>query len=247
MADFTEHLERPTSALDNLTRLNLLDIILERTRALNKKSLVHYLIYIGRLNREQSNSQQAVADFHERLLKNYTGQFQIETITGLLLIYPGHFIHVVEGPENLLKDLVYGVNERISGNFMKEVKLLVYRNDAPTRLFSQWSSRVLNLISVRMDESKNQDALEVKVTEAINLIMKLAQNLSRIPKSQIKANLDQLASKFSTALPPQDLIESLIKYKELPLLSKYQRKNLQPTKVTLDSELVWPLQKDFSF
>lgn len=246
MADL-EHLERPASALDNLARLNLLDIVLERTRALNKKSLVHCLIYIGRLNSEVSNPQQGVADFHERFLKNYTGQFQIETITGLLLIYPGHFIHVVEGPENLLKDLVYGVNDIISGNFMKEVKLLVYRNDAPTRLFSQWSSRVLNLISVRMDESKNQDALEMKVTEAINLIMKLAKKFAKIPKSQLKTNLDQLASKFSTVLPPQDLIESLIKTKELPLLSTYQKKTLQPTQVTLDSELVWPLQKDFSF
>ena len=246
MADL-EHLERPTSALDNLTRLNLLDIVLERTRALNKKSLVHCMIYIGRLNSDQSNSQQAVADFHERFSKIYTGQFHIETITGLLLIYPGHFIHVVEGPENLLKDLVYGVNDRNSGSFMKEVKLVVYRNDAPTRLFSQWSSRILNLISVRMDESKNQDAIETKVTEGINFIMKLAQELSKIPKAQLKTNLDQLTSKFSTALPPQDLIESLIKSKELPLLSTYQQKTFQPTQVVLDSELVWPVQNDFSF
>jgi len=239
-------LERPTSALDHLTRINLLDIVLERARNLSKKSLIHCLVYIGRLNSEQSNSQQAVADFHERFFKGFAGQFQVETITGLLLLYPGHFIHVVEGPENVLKELTNGLCDKTSTFMMKDVKLLVYRNDAPSRLFTQWSFRVLNLISVRMDESKNQDTLETKVTEAINLILKLSRELSKFPKSQLKTNLDQLASKFSTLLPPQDLIENLIKSKELSFLDQYQKKSLQPTEVTLDNELVWPIQSDFS-
>jgi len=233
--------------LDNLARLNLLDIVLERTRNLSKKSLIHCLVYVGRLNSEQTNSQQAVADFHERFFKSFGSQFQVESITGLLLLYPGHFMHVVEGPEGILKELIYGVCDKMSGNVMKDVKLLVYRNDAPARLFHQWSSRVLNLISVRMDESKNQDSIESKVTDAINLVMKLAKELSTIPRSQLKSNLDQLATKYSSLLLPQDLIENLIKSKELSLLNTYQSKSLQPMQITLDNELVWPMESNFSF
>ena len=241
-------LDRPNSALDNLTRLNLLDIVLERSRNLSKKALVHCLVYVGRLNNEKSNSQQAVADFHEQFFKSLGGgQFQLETITGLLLLYPGHFVHVVEGPENVLRDLINGVCEKGSDLIMKDVKLLVYRNDAPARMFSQWSFRVLNLISVRMDESKNQDTLETKVTEAINLILKLAKELSQFSKTQLKTNLDQLTSKYSSMLPPQDLLESLVKSKDLPLINQYQKKSAQPLQITLDSELVWPIQNILTF
>ena len=38
--------ERPESALENLTRLNLLDVVLERTRALNKVFEVLYVTLI---------------------------------------------------------------------------------------------------------------------------------------------------------------------------------------------------------
>ena len=141
-------LERPTSALDNLTRLNLLDVVLERSRNFSKKSIVHCMIYVGRLNSEHSNAQLAVADFHERFFKSFGGQFQVEIITGLLLLYPGHFVHIVECPENVLSELVDGLIAKSAGNIMKDLKLIVHTHDTPARLFSQWSYRVLNLVSV---------------------------------------------------------------------------------------------------
>lgn len=238
-------LERPTSALDNLTRLNLLDIVLERSRTSTKKSIIHSMIYIGRLNSDLGNSQQAVADFHERFFKSFGGQFQVEIITGLLLLYPGHFVHIVEGPENVLHELLDGVTAKSTEHVMKDLKLLVYKYDAPTRLFSMWSFRVLNLMSVRMDESKMQDSLEVKVSEAISFLLKLANELSKFPKSQLKANLDQLTTKFANMLPPQDLLESLLKEQKLSTVYEYHRKNNFPLNLTLDSELVWPIPSDF--
>lgn len=237
--------DRPTSVLDKITRLNLLDIVLERARNFNKKALIQCLIYVGRMN-PQRHSPQDLIEHYERMFKNYTGLLQLEPASGLLLLYPNHFVHVLEGPENVLADVMIDLSEsKELSSIISETKVLVYINDIPTRLYSQWSSRVLNLASVRMDESKMQESIESIVSEALTLILKLGAELGKYQKIQLKTHLDQLTTKFQNLLLPQDLIESLLKSKKLLTVPDFNKKYSLPPAITLDSELVWPMRNHF--
>jgi len=239
--------ERPTSALDNLTRLSLLDVVLQRTASLNRKSLIHLVVIVGKLNPERRFPQD-LAEHFERMFKSYSGHFQVEPLTGLLLIYPNHFLHIVEGPHGILDEVINVFSEKKgAAGDVSEVKLLVYSSDVPARLFSQWAYRILNISSVRMDESKMQDSIETKISEALLYINKLSKELSKIPKLQLKASFDQLSTKYSNLLLPQDIIECLLKSKDLPTLTDYVKMHKSSLDVTLQNELIWPIQDNLLF
>ena len=231
---------RPTSALDNVTKQNLLDIVIERTRSTNKKSLIHRLIYLGRLNPDVRNPIE-LGEHYENFFRSATGNFQTEPVSGLLLLYPSYFVHILEGPENVLFDVIKeGVKN--GNNTILDCKVLVYVNNVPGKLFSIWAFRVLSLTAVRMDGSKMQESFENSVTDALTLIHKLANELLKLTKVQLKGALDQLTVKYTHLLIPQDLIETLLGLKELLSFSQFETKYMLPLHVTLDEELVWPVQ-----
>lgn len=234
---------RPTSALDNLTRLNLLDVVLEKARTLNRKSLINFLVIIGKLNPEQRFSHE-LADYFEKQWKSSSGNLQaMEAVSGLLLIYPNHFVNILEGSESILYEMLLLFAEK-KPDVVSEAKVLAFVNNVPARLFSQWSYRILNLSSVRMDESQLQESIETKVSEALTFLVKLSKELATVSKLQFKAALDQLTTKYAHLILPQDLIEVLMKSKELVSIGEYGRRDKCPLDITLDYEVVWPVQED---
>jgi len=231
---------RPSSALDNVTRQNLLNIVLERTRNANQKCLIHRLIYFGRLNPDATRNPMELGELYETFFRSTVGNFQTEPVSGLLLVYPTYFMHILEGPENVLFDVI---EEGIKGinNIIQDFKVLVYISNVPGRLFSIWTFRVLS-ISMRIDGSKMQESFENSVTDAITLIYKLSNELLKFSKVQMKSALDQLTVKYSHLLVPQDLIETLLGHKELLTFLEFRMKYMLPIHVTLHEELVWPSQ-----
>lgn len=224
-------------------RLSLFDLILERTRAQNKKQLVHRLVYVSKIRPDVSDRKEIGAHY-ERLFKELQIQVHGEAVTGLLLIYPTHVIHVVETSYNMLLKVIKDLeeDEQCYSGMLLNTKLLVCTGDLNNRLFGQWSFRTLNLAVSRMQEFTTNEAIDVVVTEALTLIIKLAEYLAKLPKISLTNTMDQLPEKVPDLLVRQDLIEYILSSQDLNAPSQYLKRYTTPVDITLDSELAWPMQ-----
>ncbi|KAK3705194.1 hypothetical protein QZH41_013992, partial [Actinostola sp. cb2023] len=200
-------------------RLSLFDLILEKNRAQNKKQLVHRLTH------------------YERLFKNSQAYVHGEAVSGLLLIYPVHVVHVLESSADVLQDVIQDMEEEeqgISGKFFNS-KILVYTGDLPNRLFTQWSFRCINQSAARMQEYTTNESINVAVMEALNLLLKLGEYLAKLPKLSLSKTMDQLPEKCPELLVRQDLLEYLINSKYLSTPSQYLKRYTRPLNITLES------------
>ncbi|XP_048575404.1 testis-expressed protein 47 [Nematostella vectensis] len=222
-------------------RLSLLDLVLEKNRAQNKKQLVHRLVYVSKIRPEVADRRD-IGEHYERLFKNSPANG--EAVSGLLLIYPVHIVHVLESSANVLHEVINDLVEEeqsISG-MLQSTKILVYTGDISNRLYSQWCFRALNLSSARMQEYTTNETVDVAVMEGLTLVLKLGEYLSKLPKISLSKTMDMLPEKAPDLLLRQDLIEYLINNKELSSPSQYLKRYNKPVDVVLDSELVWPMQ-----
>lgn len=235
---------RPTSALDSINRQNLLKVVLEGTRNTNKKCLLHRLIYVGRLNPEVRNPVELGENY-----KNYFRSavanadkttWQTEQATGLLLLYPSYFVHILEGPENLLFSVIEE-NLKKEDNTMLDCKVLVYVNNITGRFYGTWQYHVLTLKARQIDASKHEDSFENTITDAITLLHKLSAEFIKA-KAQMKGAMD-LVGKYSHLLLPQDVIECLLGLSELMSFNDFALRYMSPFQVTLDEEVMWPMQE----
>lgn len=224
-------------------RLSLFDLILERTRAQNKKQLVHRLVYVSKI-RQDVNDRKDIGAHYERLFKELQTQVHGEAVTGLLLIYPVHIIHVVETSYNMLLKVIEDLEEdeqSISGMLLN-TKILVCTGDLNNRLFGQWSFRTLNLAVSRMQEFTTNEPIDVVVTEALTLVIKLAEYLAKLPKISLTNTMDQLPEKVPDLLVRQDLIEYILNSQELNTPTLYLKRYTTPVDIVLESEMAWPMQ-----
>ncbi|XP_028395606.1 testis-expressed protein 47-like [Dendronephthya gigantea] len=224
------------------TRLSLFDINMEKARAMNKKHLIHRVIFVAKI-RPAVSERREIGGHYERLFKHLHSQIQGETFTGLLLIYPSHIVHIVETSTNILQEVIKSLEntENNKDGLVHQIKILVYSHDIPTRLFTQWSFRVLSIPTTRMESYDASQPCETVVSEAIVLMLKLGQYLAKIPKVNLKAAMDQLHEKVPDLLLPQDMIDFFCECNDLCSPKQYLDHYGKPFEIVLDGELVWPI------
>ncbi|XP_068674935.1 testis-expressed protein 47-like isoform X2 [Montipora foliosa] len=204
-------------------RLSLFDLIIERTRAQNKKQLVHRLIYVSKIRHDVSDRKE-IGVRYERLFKDLQAQVHGEAVTGLLLIYPLHIIHVIETSYSVLVKVIKDLEEdeqSISGMLLI-TRILVCTGDLNNRLFGQWNFKTLNLAVSRMQE--------FTTNEAIDIVISLANTMDHLPE------------RVPDLLVRQDLMEYILSSQDLNTPSAYLMRYTTPMDIVLESELTWPMQ-----
>ncbi|XP_065065859.1 testis-expressed protein 47-like [Rhopilema esculentum] len=228
--------------IESQHRSSLLNVVLNRTEALKRKELIHRLVYIGKLRFDQSDKRE-IGDYYEKFYKNHNSHAQVEPVTGLLLIYPQNFVHVIEASTGVLMETIKDLDAKQKrGSLLKEAKVLLSVGNIPVRLYSQWNYRVLNLPAIRTDETKLAESTENLLSEALALTLKLGYQLSRVSKLSLKTSLDQMHDKYRDLLIPEDIIEKILKSQDLCDPSQYLKKYCTPLEITLDRDLVWPAE-----
>jgi len=224
-------------------RTSLLDVIEDKNRASNKKNLVHQIVYIAKLREVDRNE---VGNYHERLLKNIQNVNQTEPVTGLLLVYFKHLVHVMETSTDVITDVIQDLkhNKASSDGFIEDAKILVISHDIQSRLYQQWSFRQLDIVSARVEGYDSSDSTEKIVTDLITQILKLGNALAKQPKLNLKNVMDSLHEKLPDLLPQQGVLHYLLEDDDpcVVSLDEYLGLYEQPYDITLESEeLVWPL------
>merc|ERR1712154_289100 len=129
-------------------RTSLLEVIEDRNRAMNKKYLVHRLVYVSKI-RGTNVDRNALGGYYENLTKKLQTDFPgSEPITGLMLIYMKHVVHVVESSSDMIFKLVQDLQamEGEDTSMVAKSKILSISHDVSQRLFQQWSYRQLDIV-----------------------------------------------------------------------------------------------------
>ncbi|XP_022102397.1 testis-expressed protein 47-like [Acanthaster planci] len=238
-----EMAETKADSMYESNRLTLLEVIEERNRALNRKALLHRLVYIARLS-ERLDDKRDLGAHYEKKFKQWQSHFQGEGATGMLLVYPNHYVHLVESSSEMLMALIRDlgiVEEAGDQTLISQSKILVISSNVPTRLFSQWSFRVLNLPASRLEEYETSEPIQSLAPECLALMLKLGAYLAKQPKVTLKNVMDSLHEKVPDLLIPQDLIGFLLQSTDLCSPKEFLNRYDKPLDIVLDSELVWPL------
>ncbi|XP_013401908.1 testis-expressed protein 47 isoform X2 [Lingula anatina] len=224
---------------------SLYDVIKERMEELEKKNLLHRLVYVGKLREDFCSSQEEIGHYYDNFFKNLHNSLQGEGITGLLLLYPKHCAHVVETSNEKITEVVRDMQKSIEKQEgpLEAAKILVISHDVPERLYNQWTHKILDIKSANLDLYEPSEAADKLVTDMLSQFLHLGTYLAKQPKLNFKNALDTLHEKVPEHLPQQDVINYLVENdttcisKPVEYLNTYQK----PIKVVLDSELTWPM------
>ncbi|XP_061175446.1 testis-expressed protein 47-like isoform X3 [Saccostrea echinata] len=224
-------------------RPSLLEVIEDKNRALNKKNLVHRAIFIGKLKEGADRTE--VGSYHEQLLKNLQNTNQTEPITGLLLVYMKHIVHVMECSSDAIMAMVRDLKESKSSEkgFLENAKILVISHDIQNRLYQQWSFRQLDIVAARLEAHDSNESTDKIVIDLVTQLLKLGNALAKTPKLNLKNVMDSLHEKLPDLLPQQGVLHYLMEDEDPCMISleEYIELEEHPYDVVLESELVWPL------
>ncbi|XP_053386548.1 testis-expressed protein 47-like isoform X3 [Mercenaria mercenaria] len=251
-------LEREDSLLE-AHRTSLLEVIEDKNRAASKKNLVHRIVYIGKL-KENVEDRMEVGMHHDRLIKNLQNNYQhAEPITGLLLVYLKHLVHVVETSSDMIVEVIRDVvkTQKDENGFIEQAKILIVSHDISTRLYQQWNFRTLDIQAARMESYESSEGADKIIIDLLSQLLKLGSKLAIIPKIlpdgscflkeedliAFKSTLDSLHEKFPDLLPQQAHIHFLLEENDSTMIlpEEYLEMYEKPFDVTLESEMVWPL------
>ncbi|XP_014671076.1 PREDICTED: uncharacterized protein C7orf62-like isoform X2 [Priapulus caudatus] len=206
--------------------------------------MLHRLVYLAKF-RSPKTGRDELGPYYEKQLRaaHASNGLQGEHITGLLLIYQNHVVHIMEGSSEMLMQMIRGLDGQTSnmtGLFI-ETKVLIVSHDIPSRLYETWQYRVLTMTLARLEEYKTHETIETTVIESLTTLLKLGSHIAKQPKVHRKAVLDSLQEKVPELLLQQDVIVYLLQSKELCTPSQYLEAYDSPLNVVLDADLTWPI------
>uniref|UniRef100_A0A8C9S5N2 Uncharacterized protein n=1 Tax=Scleropages formosus TaxID=113540 RepID=A0A8C9S5N2_SCLFO len=151
-----------------------------------------------------------VAHF-ESLNQRVQRSHQGEEITGLLLLYPSHMVHIVE----VTVSSVYKVNSKKKGHMNKiatkffkilsYARILVVSHDIPRRLFQQWTFKVLAPPARSPAGGTEHEPTEKLVADTLTQLMKLGSRLLETLKVCSKPPSELHGDCFRVRQPLQSL------------------------------------------
>jgi hypothetical protein len=224
-------------------RPTLLDAIEERNRGLGRKVLLHRIVVIAELKHDNYTD---IISHYEKIFKDCQLMWQCEHASGLLLLFPRHCLHVLEGPLEIILELCRDL--RINKHSLDQThivcsKILVISHDIPCRLYQSYFSRVVDIQAANIDLYEPTDGTEKAVVDILVQVLRLGMYINKHAKNAQKAALETIHEKASDLLPQQAVINYLLKnsitciYTPDEYLLNYET----PFDVCLASDLVWPL------
>lgn len=231
------------------SRVSFLMLLEEKQRALNKKALIHRLIYIAKLSPELFEKRD-LGNYFENRFEEVKRIHQNEEISGILILYPTYIVHLIESSSEILFDLIEDLQNITPGGrsqeFITDPKILSIGHDCRTRLYQQWSYRILNMTASRDEYEQGKETIENLVVESATALLKLGAYILKTPKFNIKNSSEKLVDTAPELLIPQDLIGFLLKRKELDDPVQFLQRFNQPFNCKLESDMVWPIPQNIT-
>ncbi|XP_066433621.1 testis-expressed protein 47-like [Eleutherodactylus coqui] len=227
------------SSTPGLPHISALTVLLE---AQQMKSIIHRMIYVARISREQA-PRSDIPDHYERLFHQLIKSNLGESISGLLLLYPGCVIHMIEASSEILtginQDLIQIQNQG-ANSLLQDIKIIVISHNIPSRLLPRWCFHIVGLPIQYLDDFGNEQSEETMVEECLTLMMKLGLFLSQTLKSGSKGPEDNLHDLAPGLLVREQIIFFLIRSERFLKPEEFLAMYNKPINSSVASDLVWP-------
>ncbi|KAM4624585.1 testis-expressed protein 47 [Polymixia lowei] len=205
-----------------------------RSMMLYNKFLLHRLIVIAALPQELAD-RRGLGVHYEELNLHLQRQYQVESITGLLLIYPSCMLHIIESSSEVLVSLLQNLKdmqERTDCILVEAPRVLLMSHDLPSRLFQQWSYKVLNVQARTLGEESEEETTETLVSRVLSILLKLGNHPEIVKKTLPGSVLDGAPE----LIVPQEVLVWLLSRKELLSPQQYLQTYHSALNVLMHSE-----------
>ncbi|XP_039211022.1 testis-expressed protein 47-like isoform X4 [Crotalus tigris] len=219
-------------------RSSVYELQLERLRKDGKKSLLHRLIFLAKISPDLADKRY-LAEYWEQLFLNLQRQYcQGVGITGLLLLYPTYIIHILESSSDVFYSVLRDLRdmEQQKRVLVLDAKILVVSHNLPSRLFPQWSYKMLNLPERYLNyETSHEEPVEATISECLTALLKLGKHLLKYPKSP-KNLPDHFLEEVPEFIVSQDTIGFLLECQELLSPAQFLHLFEFPLNIQMDSD-----------
>ncbi|KAK2884464.1 testis-expressed protein 47 isoform X2 [Channa argus] len=189
---------------------------------MREKSILQRLIVIAQLPRDADRRE--LGAHYEKLNLQLSKQYMWDNMTGLLLIYPSFLLHVIESSRDILVSVLKDLRdmERQTDSTLVEASKVVFMyHDPPSRMFQQWSYKVLETDWAGTTQAKGvQEEDETTDTLVLTLLSAL-QNLSKKLEISKKALSELVLDGTLEAIVPQQTLAKLLVQDELLTPQQY--------------------------
>lgn len=224
--------------LEASTRESLLDVILDKVAKQGKTYITSRIVYVARLQRRENGAEHLKAQLG-KLVERHS---QDGELSGMLLVYPLAYIHVLEGKTPqlmaILRELLTSHTTELK---LAETKIISSTEDVPGRYFNGWYCTYVPTTSTveTMDALDTQEA--VKSASSINAFLRAVGPTLAAPQDpDTRRRLQSLESHYEN-VPSQELLLSYGPTEDAPSVQEYLDIFDAPVNVDLESEQVWPM------
>ncbi|KAL2729040.1 hypothetical protein V1478_006672 [Vespula squamosa] len=195
-------------------RKSLLDVVETNLKIINYSTYITRFSYLG----EYFHSSEELQEVMKRIVKALHGNPDENLVTGLLLIYPKYYIHLLEAPEDVIymhfKDICECKNK--DKKFGKAILLPTYHH-AYQRFFIDWF-HVYTLAPSLLDKIEKQTLEDIKrqISNCCLKLYHLCDYLSRAmhdDANDVVEILFNLNEKVPQYLPESTVLEFLLNAK----------------------------------
>ncbi|XP_024140935.1 testis-expressed protein 47 [Oryzias melastigma] len=199
--------------------VTMLDVVWGQLR---EKVVLKQLIVIARCKQDLAEKEELGAHY-ENMIFRLSKQHKWDHITGLLLIYPLYMLHIIEAPRDILTFILrnFKVEEQQPEGALLEAKIAFVTQKLQSRLFQQWSYKVVNVSQARGDavqgKADGDKTTEILVCDVLSSLQKLGAQLDLQKKVLPGSVLD----KNPHLIVPQRVLEKLLGREELLTPEQY--------------------------
>lgn len=207
---------------------SMFHVSLGRTR---EKILLQRLIVAAWLPNGLSDRTELAAHY-EKLNLQLSRRFSWDHMTGLLLLYPSCLLHVTESSRevlvSVLEDLVE-LQQRSDCTFLKAPKIVFMAHNPHSRLFQQWSYKVLN---VALDQDDGSKENEEEPTDS--LVHKVLSSLKTIAKPNEHSKKVLVGPAIDQSGISPDVLVKLLAREELQTPQQFLKSYDSPLHISID-------------
>ncbi|XP_056325761.1 testis-expressed protein 47 isoform X2 [Danio aesculapii] len=224
--------------------------LMEKHRSSRKKFLLHRLVVAARLSCTLED-RSTVAAHYEKLNMSVQRSRPGEELTGLLLLYPQHTLHVIECSTeallSVLQDLRH-LEENPNSALILHPRILLVSHDLSCRLFQQWSCIMLSESESRRTEASEEQNSDKLLNQTIKQLLRLGCHLYNTQHSTGSTMLtpDEVLKDASDVVPPAAAVYRLLQMEALLSPARYIGTYHSPIHQPLDSGHVFSSFRPFT-
>jgi len=223
-------------------RVSLQSITLQRLESTSRPlQPVNRLVIVGSADAPAAS----IADWFEQRVHMRGGDVadgdMSSLVTGLLLMFPTGWIHIIEGSLPSLSLLIREMLKELdtAAGAFRAVKVVSCMDDIPARSMSRWQH---NEVAVQRGNYAEVDAdsLPGLLADTVIGMIKVCRSLDQITKEEAAIALADWHKAYADFMPSNERCAQLLELDECPPLADFAAVFETPTEVSLTSDKVWP-------